>query len=93
VTLRWADQLRRPVCMSCTVRIRAKNTKGRPAYYGKLLALSSLVRSVANVCRPVEVIFLNDRPITDDRLRVTRRPGEVVALPGAHGIDIDLMRR
>jgi hypothetical protein len=59
-----------------------ENSKGRPAYYGKLLALSSLVRAVANVRRPVEVIFLNDGPIPDDRLHVMRRAGEVVALRG-----------
>jgi hypothetical protein len=37
-----------------------QNTKDRPAYYGKLLALSSLLRAVSNMRRRVEVIFLND---------------------------------
>lgn len=59
-----------------------ENTKGRPAYYSKLLALSSLLRAVSNVRRPVEVIFLNDGPIPADRLTVMERTGEVVALPG-----------
>jgi hypothetical protein len=59
-----------------------ENTKGRPAYYGKLLALSSLLRAIANVRGAVEVIFLNDGPIPDDRLKVMRRAGEVVTLPG-----------
>jgi hypothetical protein len=59
-----------------------ENTKGRPAYYGKLLALSSLLRAVSNVRRPVEVIFLNDGPIPADRLKVMERAGEVVVLPG-----------
>jgi hypothetical protein len=59
-----------------------ENTKGRPGYYSKLLALSSLVRTVASVRRPVEVIFLNDGPIPADRLDVMRRAGEVVPLPG-----------
>lgn len=61
-----------------------ENTKDRPAYYSKLLALSSLLRAVSNVRQPVEVIFLNDGPIPADRLTVMERSGEVVALPG-HG--------
>jgi hypothetical protein len=59
-----------------------ENTKGRPDFYSKLLALTSFARAVATARRPVEVIFVNDGPIPDDRLRVMRETGEVVLLPG-----------
>jgi hypothetical protein len=56
-----------------------ENTKGRPAYYSKLLALRSLLRARAQVSSPVEILYLNDGPIPADRLSVMERSGEVIA--------------
>jgi hypothetical protein len=56
-----------------------ENRKGRPDYYSKRLALLSFVRSVQQL-KPgaAEVIFLNDGPIPEDRLRVMEKSGEVL---------------
>jgi hypothetical protein len=57
-----------------------ENRKSRPDYYSKWLALLSFVRAVQQV-KPgaAEVIFLNDGPIPEDRLRVMEKSGEVLA--------------
>lgn len=55
------------------------NAKARPAFYSKLLALTSLVRAVEGAGQPIDLIFLNDGPIPEDRLAVMSRAGEVVA--------------
>lgn len=56
-----------------------ENHKNRPAYYSKLVALASFLRSLEQA--PVEVVFLNDGPVPDDRLRLMEKAGEVVELP------------
>jgi hypothetical protein len=60
-----------------------ENMKGRPAYYSKLIALLSLVRSFQQIRNGLaEIIFLNDGPIPADRIRVMEHMGEVVARSG-----------
>jgi hypothetical protein len=57
-----------------------ENLKGRPDYYTKLLSLTSFIRSFRQLDSGVaEVIFLNDGPIPQDRLRMMEQCGEVVA--------------
>lgn len=56
-----------------------ENFKDRPAFYSKLLALTSFVRAVRETDVPVEVIYLNDGPIPADRLALMRGSGEIVA--------------
>jgi hypothetical protein len=58
-----------------------ENTKGRPAYYSKLLALASFLRAVGETDAPVDVVFVNDGPIPQDRLALMRPAGEIVTLP------------
>ncbi|MGI8882335.1 MAG: hypothetical protein ACR2KJ_17845 [Jatrophihabitans sp.] len=58
-----------------------ENTKGRPAYYSKSLALASLIRAVEAADRPTEMVFVNDGPIPSDRLQAMKRTGEVITLP------------
>ncbi|MVA75073.1 hypothetical protein GC722_03375 [Auraticoccus sp. F435] len=56
-----------------------ENLKRRPAYYSKLLTLTSLARAAARV-PDVEVVFLNDGPVPAERLTVMERAGRVVQL-------------
>jgi hypothetical protein len=58
------------------------NQKSRPPYYDKTLCLLSFMRAVQQCREPVEVIFLNDGPIPDERLRIMSAAGEVMALSG-----------
>jgi hypothetical protein len=51
--------------------------KPRPPYFSKLLALASLVRAAQALPVPAELVFLNDGPMPDERLRVMERFGEV----------------
>lgn len=53
------------------------NTKPRPAYYSKLLALAALLRAADALDVAPELVFLNDGPMPDERLRVMERFGEV----------------
>jgi hypothetical protein len=55
------------------------NGKARPAFYSKLLALTSLVRAVEEAGQPIDLIFLNDGPIPQERLAVMSAAGEIVA--------------
>lgn len=56
-----------------------ENKKGRPAYYSKYLALSSLVRAFEALAPgSAELIYLNDGPIPQDRLSLMQASGEVV---------------
>lgn len=57
-----------------------ENMKDRPPYYSKLLCLASFLRAAEAV--DAEVVFLNDGPVPDDRLRLMEAAGEVVQLPG-----------
>lgn len=56
-----------------------ENTKGRPAYYSKLLSMLSLVRAVEEYEGRAEIHWLNDGPMPAPRLTVMERSGEVVA--------------
>ncbi|MGY2078787.1 hypothetical protein [Modestobacter sp. SYSU DS0657] len=57
-----------------------ENRKDRPEFYGKLLGLVSFIRAAGEL--DVEVVYLNDGPIPDDRLRLMQATGEIVELPG-----------
>ena len=57
-----------------------ENSKGRPAYYSKFLALASTMRALEVAGRPVEVVFLNDGPIPAHRTRAMESIGEVLPL-------------
>jgi hypothetical protein len=56
------------------------NEKDRPAYYGKPLALRSLLRAAAAV--ECEIVFLNDGPVSEEVLDLMRGRGEILELPG-----------
>lgn len=58
-----------------------ENLKGRPPFYSKLLALESIVRAAA-ACPPgaVDLLFLNDGPLPDDRLSVMVEQGHVLTV-------------
>jgi hypothetical protein len=56
-----------------------ENAKGRPAFYDKTIALVSLLRAVSELEGAGEIVFVNDGPIPDERLRLMERSGEVVA--------------
>jgi hypothetical protein len=56
-----------------------ENMKERPAYYSKLLGLVSFVRAVEGM--DLDIVFLNDGPIPEDRFRVMTAVGETVELP------------
>jgi hypothetical protein len=54
-----------------------ENRKARPGYYSKLLALMSFVRAVEQVAASCSVVFVNDGPVPDERLKVMREFGRV----------------
>ncbi|KQS68802.1 hypothetical protein [Modestobacter sp. Leaf380] len=56
------------------------NRKGRPEWFSKATALASVVRA-AEVAG-AELVFVNNGPIPEDRLRVMESAGTVVTLPG-----------
>ncbi|MCW2616114.1 MAG: hypothetical protein JWN08_3108 [Frankiales bacterium] len=55
-----------------------ENRKGRPDWYSKVLALTSLVRAVEAVDGDVEVLFVNDGPVPEERLSLMHRAGHEV---------------
>lgn len=57
-----------------------ENTKGRPAYYSKLLCLLSFIRAACEVPE-ADVIFLNDGPVPAVHLALMERYGTVVQIP------------
>ena len=57
-----------------------ENSKGRPLYYSKFLALVSMMRALESAGRPVEVVFLNDGPVPAHRTRAMESIGEVLPL-------------
>ncbi|WP_432544500.1 hypothetical protein [Kineococcus sp. SYSU DK002] len=62
-----------------------ENAKGRPSWYSKALALDSFLRAVATARAAgegVEVLFLNDGPLPQDRLDLVRAHGSVRAITG-----------
>jgi hypothetical protein len=56
------------------------NSKPRPEYYSKLLALAALLRATGEAGSDVETTFLNDGPMPAETLRVMERFGQVVPL-------------
>jgi hypothetical protein len=57
-----------------------ENNKGRPAFYSKVVALASCIRTFEGLeAGTAEIIYLNDGPIPADRLRLMERSGEILA--------------
>ena len=58
-----------------------ENAKGRPPFYSKLRALQSIVRAAA-ACPTgaVDLLFLNDGPLPDDRLSIMVQQGQVLTV-------------
>jgi hypothetical protein len=56
----------------------SENSKRRPAFYDKLLALESLLRAVDVLDVPYELIFLNDGPVPAERVRRMKTAGEII---------------
>lgn len=56
-----------------------ENLKHRPAYYSKLLTLTSFVRAAAAV-PDADVVFVNDGPIPAERQRVMADRGRIVSM-------------
>jgi hypothetical protein len=59
-----------------------ENKKERPPYYSKVMCLLSLLRSIENASEQIDVVFLNDGAVPEDRLALMSQAGEVVELPG-----------
>jgi len=64
------------VCRS----VGSENSKNRPSFYNKTLALASLLRAVENVDIPTQVVFANDGPIPPERLAMMSGAGEVLPI-------------
>jgi hypothetical protein len=54
-----------------------ENSKARPRFYGKTLALLSLLRALERTGATTDVVFLNDGPIPAPRLELMCRSGRV----------------
>lgn len=59
-----------------------ENTKPRPGFYSKILALASFLRAVDRCDEVTSVVFLNDAPIPRDTLDMMGEAGEVVNQAG-----------
>jgi len=59
-----------------------ENTKPRPRFYSKSLALASFLRAVDRSDEVVSVVFLNDPPIPRGTLEMMEESGEVLNLSG-----------
>ncbi len=57
-----------------------ENAKDRPDYYSKRLGLLSFLRATEGM--DLDVVYVNDGPIPDDRLRLMTATGQTVELPG-----------
>lgn len=57
-----------------------ENSKARPAYYSKLLALASFVRAAEAVDPAPELVFVNDGSIPAPRLALMESRGEVLSV-------------
>ncbi|MBW0092709.1 hypothetical protein I4I73_12165 [Pseudonocardia sp. KRD-184] len=73
--------------MSSRVRIvyrsaESENTKPRPPYYSKTLALASLLRAVEPLGDDAEIVFVNDGDIPADRLALMEAHGTVRRIEG-----------
>lgn len=60
----------------------AENTKPRPPYYSKTLALASVLRAAAPLGTGAEIVFVNDGEIPADRLALMQAHGTVRAIDG-----------
>ncbi|WP_336030439.1 hypothetical protein [Geodermatophilus sp. FMUSA9-8] len=58
------------------------NRKGRPDYFDKKACLWSFLRAAEQVAGDVEIVFVNNGPIAEDRVAVMREHGTIVELPG-----------
>lgn len=58
-----------------------ENFKSRPSYYSKLLALVSFLQAAEGL--EVDIVFLNDGSMPEDRLRLMQRHGRMVQLHSA----------
>ncbi|SNQ46279.1 conserved hypothetical protein [Frankia canadensis] len=58
--------------------VGSENSKNRPSFYSKQLALASLLRAVERVGIPTRIVFVNDGSIPADRLSLMSAAGEVV---------------
>jgi hypothetical protein len=58
------------------------NTKPRPAYYSKLLALTSMLRAAEALPRAPEIVYINDQVGPGPILSLMERTGEVVPVRG-----------
>lgn len=58
------------------------NRKDRPEFYSKMVCLQSFLQAIAAVGDRATVTFVNDGPMPEDRMKIMRRWGLVVALPG-----------
>jgi hypothetical protein len=58
--------------------VGSENSKNRPSFYSKQLALASLLRAVEYVGIPTSIVFVNDGEIPADRLSLMAAAGEVV---------------
>ncbi|MCK9897164.1 hypothetical protein [Frankia sp. AgB32] len=58
--------------------VGSENSKNRPEFYSKQLALASLLRAAENVGVPTRIVFVNDGPIPADRLSMMSAAGEVL---------------
>ena len=56
-----------------------ENAKDRPDYYSKFLGLLSFLRATEGM--DLEIMYVNDGPIPDDRFRLMTATGETVELP------------
>ncbi len=63
-----------------------ENRKGRPEYFDKRACLLSFLRAADEVEDDVELVFINNGPIAEDRVRLMRAAGTIVDLPnvGVH---------
>jgi len=78
VTARW-----RAVRLLVLYRICAtENTKFRPEFYSKPLALKSFLSAVSGVDAVGDVQFLCDGPVPADLVDTMRPAGVIVAVPG-----------
>lgn len=60
----------------------AENTKPRPPYYSKMLALASVLRAAAPLGTDAEIVFVNDGEIPADRLALMAAHGTVRVVDG-----------
>ena len=58
------------------------NKKNRPEYFDKRSCLLSFLHAVDQVAGETEIVFVNNGPIAEDRVRLMAAAGTIVDLPG-----------